>query len=280
MPPAIANPDVLWPAQPSPTYQRFFRWWLARMLAKDFHAIRIAKGSREQMAAVDRLDGPLAVVMNHQSWWDPILGMHLSAVLNPSRQLIAPMELEQLHKFKILRRLGVFGLDPEAPESLAAMKAYLADCFARDPRTSFWITPQGEFADPRAPIRVRPGVAAVAASCPGVTVLCVAIEMPFWIDRKPELLIRVHPCVPVTTTTPGWTRAITDAMRTNASELASLAINRDETRFETLTAGRSGGTSPVYDLWLRLFGRANRIEATSRKPARAIAERAVQEHSA
>lgn len=262
--PASPDPSVLWPARRRRLSASIFSWWVGRMFRKRFHALRVASGTLEHLRALDAAPGPSMVLLSHSSWWDPLIGLILCRRVTPGRLPIAPMQLDQLRKFKVLRSLGMFGLDPDRPESLGAMVRHVREECRREPRTTLWITPQGEFADVRAPVRVRPGAAAVAAELEGVRVVAIAIELAFWTDRRPEVLLRVTPVTAGTSTLMGWQRAIQSAMEQNAAELARLVIARDPAAFELLVGGRGAATHPVYDLWLRLTGRGTMVEAARR----------------
>ena len=197
--------------------------------------------------------------MNHVSWWDPLAMLALHSLFWPARRPFAPMDIAQLRKLGIFRKVGTFGVDPDDPQSLDAMARFLADAFRAHDRPAFWINPQGRFEDVRTPIEVRPGAPRVAADASAagqdVRALSVALEYPFWLDPNPELLIRVEPVEPARTNTPGWLRAMRDAMRTNAAALAELAIARDPAPFENLLGGSGAKINPLYDLWLRLRGK-------------------------
>ncbi|MBL8991549.1 MAG: lysophospholipid acyltransferase family protein [Phycisphaerae bacterium] len=267
--------EAIWPAAPSDRVIGAFGWWLRRMFRKSFAGVWVARGVAPELRAVDAHHGPAIVLMNHASWWDPLVGLMLARELTPRRRLLAPMELDQLKKFGFFRRLGVFGLDPDRADALDAMVSYVRATFEADPRTAFWITPQGQFTDPRTPIRLRPGAATLAARTPtphGVRVVCVAVEYAFWTDQKPEVFLRfAGVSAPETPTTAGWTRAMTHAMQANADALAALVVARDHAAFEPVLAARRGGVNPLYDAWLRLRGRSGRIEGVRRTPAPATA---------
>ncbi|CAN5683018.1 hypothetical protein BH11PLA1_BH11PLA1_01950 [soil metagenome] len=269
--PTVSPPeDILLPAAPSEHVRRLFTWWTARMIRRSFSAVRIAAGTAAALRALDAGAAPLIVAMNHQTWWDPLLGIHLAAALTPSRRMLAPMEMAQLRKFAIFRRLGVFGLAPDDPRALAAMRAYLAREFARGPAKSLWITPQGEFVDVRTPVRIRPGVAAVAAATRGAGLVCIALEITHWLDRRPEVLIRIARVAPPQgdATIAAWTRTLTTAMRANAAALALLVQSRDPAAFEIITSGRAARVNPLYDAWLWVRGKPRTLDATPR-PSRA-----------
>ena len=67
------------------------------------------------------------------------------------------------------------------------MKRHVLERLERSPGTLLGLTPQGRFTDPREPIRLRPGAAAIAASCErSPRVVVVSIEYVFWQDARPE----------------------------------------------------------------------------------------------
>ena len=45
------------------------------------------------------------------------------------------MDREQLERFRFFRRIGMFGIDPDDPESLEAMRTYVIDAFRERSRT-------------------------------------------------------------------------------------------------------------------------------------------------
>ena len=252
------------PAAPSPRFARVFLWWVSKMMARQWHAVRFAPGGSELLARLAHEREPAIAVMNHCSWWDPLIGLWLAARFTPGRQLIGPMEAEQLRKFKFFTRLGIFGLEPDHPASLDEVTRYLAGVFAADARTIMWITPQGQFADPRVPIRIRPGVAAIAARCGVRRCVSVSVEYGFWTDRRPEVFMRFSEIeLPPQATTTGLIRVIAPAMQANADALARLVQTRDCSAFETVFGGRAG-VNPIYDAWMRLRGRSVALEARDR----------------
>ncbi len=258
------------PATPSPAVTRVFLLYLRRLVRKSFHAVRIATGTREHLEALATSAAPGIAVMNHCSWWDPLTGLWLNDRFGGSRTLLAPMEAAQLRRFSFFRKLGVFGINPDSPEAFEFMQTYLAEQLGSNPRSTLWITPQGQFTDVREPIRIRPGVAAIAAKLPHpAPAISVAIEYAFWADQRPELLLRVAPIdPPAEPSTTGWTRAIRDAMQSNAGALAQLSIKRDPQLFETLDGGDTAKVHPLYDLYLKVTGRAGAINPVARTPAR------------
>ena len=266
---ATSKPLIV-PAEPSAFVHRFFvRRVLGPMMRKNWHGVWLCRdGGDDVMRALAAEARPAIVVMNHHSWWDPLVGMWLADRYLPGRAGYAPMEAGQLAKFGILKKLGVFGIEPDDAASLPAMVDYLHARWKAEPSAVLWITPQGRFADVRERIVVRPGVSAVAASLDSPLVVSVTSEMVFWTEKKPELLLRlatVQP--PESPSVAAWQRAITRGMQANADALRDAAVTRDAARFTLIGGSGAASTNVFYDLWLRLTGRSNRIDMGNRLPA-------------
>ena len=249
----------------------YLRWYFSR----NFHAIRVARGGLP-VAVPGRA---VIVCSNHPSWWDPALFALLTRTLFPGRAGYGPMDADALGKYRVLRRIGVFGIEPGRRGAARFLRVGL-DLLA-DPATLLWITAEGAFTDPRArPVRLRPGVAHLARRA-DATVLPLAIELPFWNERKPEALVRFGPNIASPTRERGerldkggaaggspltpalsparggegekiaaWTAALEQALAACMDALAGDATSRDPARFVTLLRGEAG-VGGVYDLWRR-----------------------------
>ncbi|TVQ52789.1 MAG: acyltransferase [Phycisphaerales bacterium] len=255
------------PADPSPRVRRGFAWYSRRLVRKSFYALRIARETESLARDLNRDRAPVLIAMSHASWWDPIIGLLLHEAYLPDRNACAPMDAEQLERFRFMRKLGIFGINPDDPASLDAMQSYVDQWFHANDRPAIWITPQGRFTDVREPIRLRPGAAALAASHPEAKVLTVAAEYTFWQDQKPEIFVRFARCESERDTTPGWHRALTETMQECQSRLAELVMQRDPRQFTSLIGGETARINPIYDWWLRLRGKSGGIEA--RRPTHA-----------
>ena len=265
-------PGVLSPGRFDVRFARVFAWWTRRMIRKDFHAVRLARGGRDVLEGLAAHPAPVIGVSNHLAWWDPLVFVLLHRRFMWGRGSIGPVDMPQWERFGFMRRLGLFGIEPDDPRAPAAMVEHVVGEMVREPRTTFWLTPQGQFVDPRVPVRPRPGVAMVAASACGrgldVRAVSIAIEYVFWLDRRPELLLRVAPVLApsvasasgASSSTAAWHRAFTRSMAENQSALGALAMARDPAAFETIEGGDAGRVNPAYDLWQRLRGRGGAIE--------------------
>jgi 1-acyl-sn-glycerol-3-phosphate acyltransferase len=249
----------------SPLVLRGFQWYVRRLLRKRFFAVRISRSGLPNVEAWCSGRGPLLLLLNHSSWWDPILLALLQGVCCPDRRVIAAMDRVQLERFTIFRRMGVFGIDPDDPASLPALVDHVHRVVMQEPRTIVMLTPQGRFTDVREPMRLRPGAAALAARLPDVRALSVSLEYPFWLDAKPEVLMRFCDVQsPEVSSTAAWQRALTAAMQANADALAAESIARDPSGFDTLLGGGVARVNPFYDLWLRMTGRGTAIDESGR----------------
>lgn len=220
--------------------------YLRRYFRRSFHAVRVARDGLPA-AAPGRA---LIICANHPSWWDPMMFALLTRLLFRGRAGYGPMDAAALGKYGVLRRIGVFGIGPGRRGAARFLRTGL-DLLA-DPTTVLWITAEGAFTDPRTrPVRLRPGLAHLARRGEAV-VLPLAMEFPFWDERRPEALARFGPKVELP---PGhdaatWTAALEAALTASLDALAADAMSRDPSRFVTLVSGRTG-VGGVYDLWRR-----------------------------
>jgi 1-acyl-sn-glycerol-3-phosphate acyltransferase len=290
-PPTAAHGGLIVPERFSPRIARGFdRWYLQGLFRRSFHAVRATASSEGVLGGLATHHGPAIVVMNHQAWWDPLVGLWLHGRFEPHRRAIAPMEAAQLAKFGFFRRLGIFGVEPDAPGAIDAIVTHLRVRWAQHPATTLWLTPQGTFADVRAPIRLRPGAAAVAARAlpdpppAPLKVVSVSVEYVFALDRRPELCLHAAPVDPpaadANATTADWNRAMTAAMQDGTDHLASLVIARDWAPLPPLkgTASTRASNSRLWDWWLALRGTSGRLEAAQR--SRTTSQRPLQSSGA
>ena len=225
---------------------RFF-WRIVRgYFRRHFRAVMVQHAEMLAQAT-----GPLLVYANHSSWWDPMVCVLLADELLPERRHYAPMDAAALQRYPILRRLGIFPVEMAsargAAQFLRTSEAILAQGGV------VWITPQGRFADAREPLTFKPGLGALAARIPGVTLLPLAIEYTFWDERLPETLLRFGEPVrlPVDATADQATLTLQASLADVMAQLKVAVIARDAGTFRVLlTGGR--GTGGFYALGRRL----------------------------
>ena len=221
---------------PSPFILRFFRWYTRRHLRRHFAAVLLL-GKPPSLPP----DRPVVVFSAHPSWWDPLTCLFLHNCFWPERPAAGPIDADQLARFPILGRIGLFGIEPGSAAGARTLLRVAATHLAR-PDAMLWLTPQGRFADVRErPLALAGGLELLARRHPDAVFLPLALEYPFWNERLPVALAHFGPPAAA-----GQLEAsLTDAMDT----LAAAARQRDPAPFTCLLRGRSG-TGGVYD-WRR-----------------------------
>jgi diapolycopene oxygenase len=246
----LPAPDCLPVSRRTPWLVRGFTRYVRRYLRRHFHAVRLAQGGRPEVPA----EGPLVIVLNHPSWWDPLVGAVLAGLF-PGREHYAPIEAAALARYRFFERLGLFGVQPGTPQGAREFLRTGAAVLAR-PNAALWVTAQGEFTDPRQrPVRLRAGVGHLLRRLEGGVVLPLALEYPFWQERFPEALARFGAPIPIgrglDRSVEEWMGRLEVGLTAVQDALSDDALRRDPQRFEVLLGGKSG-VGGVYDCWRRL----------------------------
>lgn len=221
---------------------RGFKRYCLRYVRKHFHAVRLARSSSPIP------DGPLLIVLNHPSWWDPLIGVILSEEFG-GRDHFAAIDAAAVEKYSFFKRLGFVGVCG-ASQFLRIGEAILAV-----PNRAFWVTAQGRFTDVRErPLNLRSGVGHLAARLDRGFVLPVALEYVFWNERTPEALIRIGEPLNIAEHSgldgKQWMKLIEDSLTMTLDGLNAEAMSRDPVKFTTLLDGRTG-VGGMYDRWRR-----------------------------
>ncbi len=239
-------------------FRRYVYWYLPR----HFSAVRLARDgfvppgvwpSSFHTAGLWSLpEKPVVVVLNHPSWWDPLICLVLSDLF-PGRNHFAPIDAEALKKYRFFAQLGFFGI---RPRSVSGGRVFLrtGEAILSDPRNMLWVTAQGRFADVRErPLGLEAGVGHLLARCPHAVALPLALELTFWNERLPEALVRFAEPMQfdIPLSPKQWTRYLEAALEHNLDALAEAARRRDSEAFVTLLHGRRG-VAFFYDLWRKM----------------------------
>jgi 1-acyl-sn-glycerol-3-phosphate acyltransferase len=230
-----------------------FGWYLRWFFWRNFHAVRMAGGDFASVPA----DRPLIIYSNHPSWWDPALFMLLANTILADRISFGPMEAEALQRYKLFRRFGVYGIDTATRQGAARFMAVTSRIVSQ-PGTAVWVTCEGHFTDPRVrPLRLRPGLAHLARRLPNATILPLALEYPFWNERKPEALLRFGAAVEAGDgmSVSEWNTLLEQRLTETMDALGRDTMTRDPARFRLLLRGRAG-VGGIYDVWRRLIALA------------------------
>jgi 1-acyl-sn-glycerol-3-phosphate acyltransferase len=235
----------------SPRLFRLFRRYVRRYVARYFHAVRVS--CTGPMPELPR--GPVVVVLNHPSWWDPMIGIVLSGFMPDRREHYAPIEAAGLSQYRFLARLGFFGFDAG---TAAGARRFLRTSLAilSRPDSVLWITAEGEFTDVRRrPTVLKPGIGHLAHRVTDATLIPMAIEYPFWNDRCPEALVRFGRPIAIGSggerSAQGWTSLVEQELQETLDRLAAESLRRDPSLFVTAHAG-TAGVGGVYDIGRRI----------------------------
>lgn len=240
-------------------FQNGFHRFLDSYLKRHFHAIAVERqGVRdwnEMQATTGDGSVPLIVYCNHPSWWDPMIAHFINRRLMAPRQLYAPIEAAALEKYKVLAKLGFFGVDLGSRRGATDFLTTTATLLQR-PAAALWLTPEGRFADARDhDAELMPGLAHLCSRLDRGFVVPLALEYVFWDERLPVCLLRFGEAMSLaeapSRSKVQWSEELTTRLRTNQTQLAALAVARATEAFENLLRGKQGA-SGAYDLARRL----------------------------
>jgi 1-acyl-sn-glycerol-3-phosphate acyltransferase len=224
----------------------------------------LARGSFPNVAP----DLPLIVVLNHPSWWDPLVGVVLAGLF-PERAHHAPIDAKALARYDFFNKLGFYGVEQgTARGAIAFLRTTTAILSQR--KTAVWVTAQGQFTDPRVrPPQLRSGIGHIARRLNRGVVVPLALEYPFWDERLPEALARFGEPILIERgrdlSAVEWVKRIETNLAATQDALMADVLSRNGAAFETLVTGNVaiGG---VYDRWRRLAAwlRRERFQAKHR----------------
>ena len=227
----------------------WFKWYIKKYLPKYFHSLRISKACNPE----DPANGPLIFILNHPSWWDPLVGIWLTE-LYPKREAFCPMDARGMEKYKFFSWLGFYGVELDSPRgAVNFLRKSMA--ILSMPNSMIWITAQGKFTDPRErPIRLRNGVGHLAARLQKGHAVPVAFEYCFWNERNPEILVRFGQPIALDQNddldADGWTKIFSLELQKTMDALSVEAQSRNPELFNCQFVSRSG-VGGVYDIWRR-----------------------------
>lgn len=237
----------------SAPHMRFYHFMFGRFARRHMRALRVAKWGVPQLPP-----GPLVVFANHPSWWDGVAFMLLSHSLFPGRRMFIPMEAQALARYGFMRRLGVFGVEQESARGAVAFLRTAGRVLEPGRDDMLWMNAPGRFADARErPVPIAPGLVRLPELAPHATFIPLALEYPFWSERKAEMLAAFGPPLSGAElqAMPRERRqaALAAALAGTMDRLAGDAIARRPEAFRVVAQGGEG-MGGIYDLWRR--GRA------------------------
>lgn len=243
-----------------PRWVALFRRYLSGYLRKNFHTLSVAGDFKLDLEPGE----PLVVYLNHASWWDPLVVLKVSEWLVPDRAAYAPFDKAALERYPFFQNFGFFGVEQETRRG-AADFLRSAGAIMASPTGSLWMTPEGRFTDPRDhDAEFKPGLAHLAermsrqrdnnAPAPRGRLLPLAIEYPFWEERRPEALVRLGESIPLADypnySKEAWQALLEQRLHETQQQLAELSIARTDDAF-TVMLGGDAGVGGGYELFRR-----------------------------
>jgi 1-acyl-sn-glycerol-3-phosphate acyltransferase len=244
----------------------WFMFYVRNYFRRHFHALRVLNAGDGRPAVPDIAAEPVIFYTNHPGWWDPLVFLLLAEKYYPGRLNYGPIDAVALGKYRFMERIGFLGIEQRS-RSGAARFLRMARAASRRSEVIFWITSQGEFADPRSrPPAIRPGVSHAAAGGSGM-IVPVAVEYPFWTERLPEVLVAFGEPMRIADAAhrdaKEWTLVLEAALVATQDKLAAAAIRRDPRAFTVMASGKVG-VGWIYDTMRRFkaWRRGERFDAS------------------
>lgn len=163
-----------------------FLWYTERILSKKFDGVGILSSS---LPVWDKLSSvPQAIIYGtHSSWWDVMIAAFIAK--RSGLALYAPMDAEQLKKYKILEQVGLF---PVTRDMAVGFVRKVKEIFSYNERTALFITPQGEFICNRLlQPEFQRGLASVIQLNTSIPVFSVSVQYEFWNESRPVIVFSV-----------------------------------------------------------------------------------------
>lgn len=229
-------------AERSPVLLRFFGALFARDLVSSFHAVRCS-------GVVPSSQGPLVLFANHPSWWDGELFCWLGTTMFADRRCFVPIKAAMLQRYRFFRRLGAFAVAPGYAGAATFLRVGKAVLDLDD--GLLLVNAEGRFRDVRdRPLKITRSLVHLAETTPTARFVPLAIEVAFWDERRPNLLLRFGAPLAADTIVAQGQALLRETLTGTMDTLAVDAAARDPARFTTLLAGKTA-INPVYDAWRR-----------------------------
>jgi 1-acyl-sn-glycerol-3-phosphate acyltransferase len=225
------------------TFRRYF--------TRHMNALRVASWGMPAVPA----SGPVIVYSNHPAWWDAALYIIAADRFFPACESYAPIDAAMLRQYGIFGRIGAFGVDLDSPRGAADFLRIGAEILS-SPNRALWITAQGRFSDVRErPLGLKPGVARLIERAPGCTILPLAIEYGFWLERGAEAFMAFGQPMRgqdlLNLARPARLQHLEAELTATLDHLSADVQSRDAARFRAMIEGRAG-IGGIYDGWRRM----------------------------
>jgi 1-acyl-sn-glycerol-3-phosphate acyltransferase len=232
---------------------RLFTAYSESYLGRHFASIYLS-GPRPNFHSIN---GPVVVYLNHASWWDPLVCLLLANRFTVNRDNHAPIDANALSHFRFFRKLGFFGVEKDSRRGVIQFLENSA-AILRHSKSVLWVTPQGEFVDPRVrPVSLKGAIGQLPALNPDLQFFPLALDYFFTGVRLPSVAARFGEPIAVSDfpflDRHEWTPKLAGALEASQDALAEEIISRRISNSAPLLAGRRG-TGGIYGFWQSLRG--------------------------
>lgn len=176
------------PAAKSAWFTAWFAGHARARIERTFGRVCVA-GLDELRAACEA--GPVLVVANHSSWWDPLVALWLTQRLLRA-DAFAMMDAANLRRLPFFNAVGAFGVDLDVPADGARAIRHAVRLLDR-PGRLVWIYPEGGERSPFEPLEIRSGAALVGRLARRARLVAIGTRYVFRGDERPELWISIAP---------------------------------------------------------------------------------------
>jgi 1-acyl-sn-glycerol-3-phosphate acyltransferase len=237
------------------TRSAWFGWWFARHARRQIERrfARVVVRGRDTLARAGQ-EGPVLVVSNHTSWWDPLVIIHLLWQVVPLEGY-AMMDAKNLRLLPFFRKVGAFGVDVDDASDGARGIRYA--CKRLDHAgQAVWIFAQGrEIPVTVRPLVFRPGAREIARIASRAKVLPCALRYEMGSRADPVLYVSFGEAVKVPRRAGDCARALEDAVTAELDRIDAAIVSGEAIGFETLYEKRD---SPFFTLATRVLARLTR----------------------
>lgn len=229
-------------------FGRYCRWYVPRR----FHRVMVS--GDVPFGHEGPKSGGVIFYMNHPGWFDPLMGILLAEQYFREMTHFAVIDAAMLEQYKFFQKMGFIGVEQDSPRGGVQFLRQAMRILSK-PGRSLWVTAQGEFSDVRErPVVLQPGLAHLATRMKTGMIVPVAVEYAFWMESKPEALIRFGKPLEIEQLgdhdVAAWQQRLTDELTETMDALAALSLAKDADCFVTMLGGQAG-VGGVYDLWRR-----------------------------
>jgi chlorobactene lauroyltransferase len=225
-------------------FSKLFGFYLDRLLRKHFY--RILLSGSEKLKALNA-GYPSILYANHSNWWDGFTAYFITTKLL-KRDDYLMMDIEQLKKYSMFRRLGVFSVDKNNPAEVMKSINY-ASSLLKDSGRFLWIFPQGkmEVQDYR-PVEFFGGISKIAEKTGKVNLIPAAFRYEFIMEQRPEIFIKLG--TPEIINSPAminenFTVNLRDKLLNEMDTLKEMVVNKSIGKFEIVFEGKSSRNKTI-----------------------------------